>query len=151
MHTIKISFVLFTSIALLTNCETQSSEKSNKHSNTEQTERHDAHQPEKAIQELKLNDGKKWQVNAEMMVPVRKMENRIAQFNKNQGTDYQKLAEEMKTDLDQLTSSCTMTGESHDQLHLWLLPHIELVDKLKDKFGFEKIQKSMETFNRFFE
>jgi len=108
--------------------------------------------------ELGLNGGKKWQVNSEMIMPVREMETTINSFSIKGKGDYSELARELKVEIDQLTSSCTMTGESHDQLHLWLLPHIKLVDELSkannDKdcsSKYEEIQASMITFNEYFQ
>jgi hypothetical protein len=51
-----------------------------------------------------------------------------------------------------------MEGKAHDELHKWLLPYIDLVDKLnKSKNSdealrtFEEIKASYKTFNIYFE
>ncbi|MBL7825900.1 MAG: hypothetical protein JNJ57_04660 [Saprospiraceae bacterium] len=81
---------------------------------------------------LKLNNGEKWTVNAEMKPHIEKGNQLLDDFLAQNGTDYKKLAADLKAQNDQLIKSCTMKGESHEELHKWLHPHIELISKLED-------------------
>ena len=72
--------------------------------------------------------------------------------------DYKKLAEKIRLENNQLIKSCTMKGKSHDELHKWLHPHLELVDALgKAKSTTEankiiqQLQQSNSTYQQYFE
>lgn len=104
-----------------------------------------------------LNNGKKWKVDETMMPPIRSMENALNAFSKSKEKDYNSLAEELQTSIETLTSNCTMTGQSHDELHKWLLPYIDLVDELSAttneadaQLVFKRINESFSTFNTYF-
>jgi hypothetical protein len=158
MKTLKLISGIFTVSMLFSSCNSHEHADHDDHANHSEMENHDGHDHDNESAVLNLNKGKKWEVNSEMMIPVRDMEKRIHAFATSDKKDYSSLAVELKSDLDKLTSSCTMTGESHDQLHIWLLPHMELVDELSDAEDdkksqriFAEIQASMITFNDYFE
>ena len=72
--------------------------------------------------------------------------------------DFNKLGASLQKNIDLLTSNCTMEGKAHDELHKWLLPYIDMVDKLnKSKNNdealhtFQEIGASYKTFNIYFE
>lgn len=110
---------------------------------------------------IELNNSAKWTVVPDMMKFIRTMESDIDHFAKTKHTelnDFQKLGTSLQKNIDQLTSNCTMEGKAHDELHKWLLPYIDLADKLtKSKNSaealktFEEIQTSYHTFNTYFE
>jgi hypothetical protein len=96
-----------------------------------------------------------------MMVYIRDMEsdiNRFAETKHTQLNDFTQLGLNLEKNIDLLTSSCTMEGKAHDELHKWLLPYIELVDGLNKSKSideasqtFQKIKSSYKTFNIYFE
>jgi hypothetical protein len=97
-------------------------------------------------------------VNVEMTAPIKEMEMLINDFSKTEQEDYIQLAKDLQDQINVLVSSCTMTGKSHDELHKWLLPYMELVKELSEVKGekeaaevFEKIKASMSTYNEFFQ
>lgn len=107
---------------------------------------------------LSLNHGEKWKVNDDMMVHVRSGEDAINAFESADEKDYSSLASDLKENIDLLTNSCTMTGEAHDQLHVWLMPYMALVDKMatgendtEGEQAFSEIQASFTTFNAYFQ
>ena len=103
---------------------------------------------------IQLNDGKKWKVDDEMMVHIRNMEKEVVSLDKEKPENYKVAAGNLKKNLDLLTSNCTMNGQAHDELHIWLLPFIELVEdfsKDKSNENLAKIQESFTTFNQYFE
>ena len=109
------------------------------------------HSDDEAIQ---LDGDKKWKVDDNMMAHIRNMEKDIASFDNSKPENYQVLADNLKDNLDLLTSNCTMKGQAHDELHNWLLPYLDLVDDFsKDKSAeqFTEIQNSFTTFNKYFE
>lgn len=103
---------------------------------------------------IALNDGEKWEVNKEMLPHIEKSEE---VFNNFEGDDYAALSEEMMKHTNNLIQSCTMEGASHDELHKWLHPHIELIKKLKAidsqddaEEVIEDIETSFEVFHHYF-
>ena len=106
---------------------------------------------------IALNNGEKWVVNEEMKPFVLKSEAILDAYVKNNGTDYKKLAQDIKDQNDLLIKSCTMEGPSHDELHKWLHPHLELVGKLaetedaaKAKEMVAELQTSYQMYHQYF-
>lgn len=81
---------------------------------------------------LSLNDGEKWKVNEEMKPFVKQGEEFVYDYSKSKDEDYLSLAKNLEDQNKQLISSCTMDGSSHDELHKWLHPHLELTKELKN-------------------
>lgn len=107
---------------------------------------------------LHLNDGQKWSVNVEMKAPIAKAEERLQYFLDHDEEDYTGLASDLKEYNQKLIQSCTMKGESHDALHKWLHPHLDLVKKLasvedsaQGQIVLKEIQSSFDTYHRYFQ
>ena len=110
---------------------------------------------------IELNNGTKWKVVPEMMAHIRNMESDINRFDEAKHTelkDFTQLGASLQKNIDLLTSNCTMEGKAHDELHKWLLPYIDMVDKLnKSKNSdealrtFEEIKASYKLFSIYFE
>ena len=128
---------------------------SDHNSHNQESKEHEHNEQTSAIE---LNNGEKWKVNVEMTVPINEMEMLINDFTKTEQEDYIVLAKDLQDQINALVSSCTMTGKSHDELHKWLLPYMELVNELAEtknetdaEMVFEKIKASMSTYNEFFQ
>jgi len=126
----------------------------------EQTEivTHKEHQHDEESEIIELNNGEKWKVDANMLTHIRNMENDVVSFAKVEQKDYKSLGEKLQSNIDLLTSNCTMKGKAHDELHKWLLPYIDIVKELseaKDETEAEKqfhnIQTSFTMFNQYFQ
>ena len=139
----------------LFSCGNTSNEKSK-----EQTETvtHEKHQHDEESEIIELNNGEKWKVDANMITHIRNMENDVISFAKVEQKDYKSLSEKLQSNIDLLTSNCTMKGKAHDELHKWLLPYIDLVKELSEANNeteaekqFENIQNSFTTFNQYFQ
>jgi len=151
----KITILISVISLFLFSCGNTSNEKSK-----EQTEivTHEEHQHNAEIQTIELNNGEKWKVDANMISHIRNMENDVISFAKVEKKDYKSLSEKLQTNIDLLTSNCTMKGKAHDELHKWLLPYIDLVKELSEakveteaSKQFENIQTSFTTFNQYFQ
>jgi hypothetical protein len=151
----KITILIPVISLFLFSCGNTSNEKSK-----EQTETvtHEEHQHTTEIQTIELNNGEKWKVDANMLIHIRNMENDVVSFAKVEQKDYKSLAEKLQSNIDLLTSNCTMKGQAHDELHKWLLPYIDLVkefseahDETEASKQFENIQISFTTFNQYFQ
>ena len=150
----KITILIPVISLFLFSCGNTSNEKSK-----EQTETvtHEEHQHNAEIQTIELNNGEKWKVDANMITHIRNMENDVFSFTKVKQKDYKNLAKKLQSNIDLLTSNCTMKGKAHDELHKWLLPYIDLVKELseaknetEEEKQFQKIENSFITFNQYF-
>lgn len=107
---------------------------------------------------LMLDHGKKWQINEEMRPYLQASEQLLQDYEQEGSGDYHALAAGLKENNNQLIASCTMKGESHEQLHVWLYPHLELVKRLETAQNNEEAEPvirelyaSFETFTEHFE
>ena len=139
---------------LLYSCGNSTNEKS--HNQTEVAEQN--HQHDDDSEALKLNSGSKWVVNEEMKPFILEAESILNRHIESQSQDYQTLAAQLKEKNSGLIKSCTMKGESHDELHKWLHPHIELIESLskaETEADANKIivnlQSSFSTYNQYFQ
>lgn len=133
-------------------------EHSKQEENHQEEAKHEEHQHDKESEELQLNGGQKWAANSEMMIFVRKMEGSVSALESAEEKDFKVLGADLQENVKALVSSCTMTGASHDELHKWLMPYMELVKKLNNAENdeesekiFRKIQHSFGEFNQYFE
>lgn len=126
--------------------------------NDEDHDHGDHHEVEVKERILSLNNGQKWEINKEMTPHVIAAEEVLATYMEEGSTDYAQLAADLKEENANLIRSCTMKGESHDQLHVWLEPHIDLLGDLGNAGSVEeatavvdKINQSFATFHEYFE
>ena len=145
--------VLAISSFVLWSCN-NTNEKAKSNQETKQEE----HQHDETSEAVELNIGKKWIVNDEMKPFVAKGEGLVTTYLQSSHTNYNELAQQLKEQNNQLIKSCTMKGKSHDELHKWLHPHLELVEALgkstnenEAKGIVLKLQKSNEAYHQYFE
>jgi hypothetical protein len=150
----KITLSLALISLFLFSCSNTSNEKSKQQT---KAVTHEEHQHNVEVQTIELNNGEKWKVDANMIPHIRNMENDVISFAKVKQKDYKNLAKKLQSNIDLLTSNCTMKGKAHDELHKWLLPYIDLVkelseakDETKEEKQFQKIENSFITFNQYF-
>ncbi|WP_339887906.1 hypothetical protein [uncultured Flavobacterium sp.] len=149
MNKLKVTTIVLLAFFLFS-CNDKAKNETTELNQTTETEVHN-HSDDEAIQ---LDGDKKWKVDDNMMAHIRNMEKDVTSFDKEKPETYQVLADNLKENLDLLTSNCTMKGQAHDELHKWLLPYIDLVDNFsegKSKEQFTEIQHSFTTFNQYFE
>ena len=103
MNKLKITTILLSTFFLFS-CNDKANNKSAETSQATETEVHE-HSNGETIQ---LNDGQKWKVDVDMMAHIRTMENDVTSFDKETPENYQLLADNLKKNLDLLTSNCTM-------------------------------------------
>jgi hypothetical protein len=137
-----LSFFLF-------NCDNHS------HENATETATIEEHQHAEVSPGIELDNGQKWQVNAEMTPYVQDAEKALSDYDNE---NYTALASQLTEKNQALINSCTMDGKSHDELHKWLHPHMELVKALSEAENTEKanqivneIKESFQTYNTYFQ
>ena len=151
------------SVALIVSCDKKQDEHA-EHTATEQNVSNNHEHAEEAqsdghantVAGLELNNGKKWKTNTEMLPFIQEQEKLINAFDSDTG-DYKKLAEDLSYANDRLIKSCTMTGKSHDVLHVWLSSHMKNIDLLGKAANREEadqitdaLEESMETYHHYF-
>jgi len=82
--------------------------------------------------ELKLNDGKKWLANIETHEGIYNMNSIIKTFKNGQEKNYSTLGEQLSEQSSYIIKNCTMKGESHDQLHVVLVPMLDEITIFKE-------------------
>lgn len=104
---------------------------------------------------IDLNNGEKWKVNTEMTPHILEAEQILLHYTDG---DYEQLAEQLETKNKGLIKSCTMNGKSHDELHKWLHPHMQLIEALDDAENKEEADKtiaelikSFQTYHTYFQ
>lgn len=156
----KITFLLLFSVFLMSSC--QNSTPKEEVNNPEQiTKEKPSAEPSIRADKsatISLNKGKKWTINKEMKPYLEKGEDLVNTYLTEEKENFEALAANLKTQNKGLTSSCTMKGKSHQELHKWLHPHLELtraLEKAKNNKEanqvIQKLEKSYIEFHTYFQ
>tara|TARA_R110000868_G_scaffold282609_2_gene542897 strand:+ start:2358 stop:2852 length:495 start_codon:yes stop_codon:yes gene_type:complete len=156
------------SLMALTSCKdnkqqgiSNQNEKVEKHSEST----HDQHQNNSTtvydntwMTKMQLNNGGKWQANVETNEGVKRMQKILTTQITSKIEDYHKLAEQLNEAKNYVVKKCTMTGASHDNLHVWLLPLIEKIDALSKTETINEaeiikhsIEENLDAYNNYFQ
>ena len=81
---------------------------------------------------LKLNGSEKWIANPETHEGVLKMDSIISAFKDEEKNDFTLLGETLSKQTSYIIKNCSMKGESHDQLHVVLVPMLDAISALKE-------------------
>jgi hypothetical protein len=100
---------------------------------------------EQGGEQIVLVNGQRWKVNEEMKPHVEQGMAILNNFLSKEVGSHKQLADDLKEQNNNLIRSCTMDGQSHDELHKWLLPHMELVKELSEA---ESEQEVTDVLNR---
>jgi hypothetical protein len=96
-----------------------------------------------------LND-EKWVVDKPMMDIIVNIKKDVMQFDGKTLEDYNNLANKIKKHLDVLTSSCTMKGQGHDELHKWLLPFLDISKEFTNSRTLKDAQENYQVIKHSF-
>lgn len=144
---------------VLVACNNQESKQEENHDNNqksemkaEQKENKDEH--EETAGKVQLDNGKKWKANAETITGINNMSS-LVQNGIAGKIEASKLYDSLQAEFKTIFDKCTMTGESHNQLHNYLLPLKGRIDKLKagnsEMEILEELQEHLLTFKNYFE
>lgn len=104
-----------------------------------------------------MNNGDKWKVNAEMTPHIEMGSQILSDYLAIGDNNYKSLAESLKNQNDKLIKSCNMKGESHDELHKWLHPHMNLIAELAEapdakaaEAIIAQLEQSFKTYHTYF-
>jgi len=110
-------------------------------------ENHDAHNKgtghEASPAGLVLNDGKKWAMDEHTRNSFAKMADSFlnADHAAMEAAGLKTAGSELQSELDNLIQGCTMTGEPHNQLHIYLTGYIPAVKALSEKGDMESAKQ----------
>lgn len=140
---------------MLYSCGNSTNEKTK---NKTETNEHKVHHDDKDSEAIQLNHGQKWSVNEEMKPFINEAEEILNQYTESKSSNYKTLAAQLSEKNSGLINSCTMEGESHNELHKWLHPHIELIKSLTNATSekqastiIKDLQSSFVTYNQYFQ
>ena len=102
-------------------------------------------QMEEAVGKVQLDNGKKWKANAETITGINHMSS-LVQNGIDRKIEAVKLYDSLKVEFKTIFDKCTMTGESHNQLHNYLIPIKGQLEKLKAGNNDAEILKEMQEY-----
>ncbi|MBK7618062.1 MAG: hypothetical protein IPJ10_01800 [Flavobacteriales bacterium] len=113
---------------------------------------HDHAEAEAEIPEVTLDNGKRWIANAETTEGIAKMSALITNYDPATG-DPKALKAGLEEEFALIFERCTMTGESHNQLHNYLLPlHQDMSDiDLTKSEELDLLKAYLGTYKNYFE
>lgn len=110
------------------------------------------------VEELKLNNGNLWEANTETTVGINAMLQLMDNFSEDENPEaYATLKQNLETEFKTIVQKCTMTGEAHDQLHVFIVPMKDLFNGLtasdieNSKTHFNKLNTHLKMYKNFFE
>lgn len=99
------------------------------------------------LNEMQMDDGKKWEANIETTVGVTKMLEILNDFNPQTLEEYHTMAQALNEQKNYIIQECTMTGPSHDNLHTFLHPLIDKIDALLKVESIDKAKAITKSIN----
>lgn len=128
---------------------------------TEQTSSNDETtkvETEYNIPNLELDNGAHWQANIETTDGIFTMIELMDSFSDKEAVPaYNELAESLTDEFNDIFKNCTMVGESHNQLHNYLLPLKEIIEGLRSselnicRSSFADLERHLGQYFDFFE
>ena len=82
------------------------------------------------MSQIQLDDGSKWKANIETTEGIQAMSTRLAEDESISIKHYKKLASDLNELKNNIIKECTMEGESHDNLHVFLVPLVNKIEAL---------------------
>ena len=152
--------LLATSSVLVSCSDKQDADGQAEHADHDHAEDHAGHDhddsTDSGLEGLSLNDGKKWLMDDHTRSSFATM---AASFiTKDYATmdadGLKQVGTELRQDIDGLIQGCTMTGDSHNQLHVLLTGYIAAVDSLAASGQIKDAMKTkeyLEEYNEYFE
>lgn len=98
---------------------------------------------ESGMEGLSLNNGEKWEMDEHTRSSFIKMAGSFlnADHTSLEGEGLKQAGADLQLDLDGLIKGCTMTGDAHNQLHVYLTGYIPAVQALSESGKVEDAKK----------
>lgn len=139
----KITLLIVLVSFVLTNCKQAANENKNIRAvqPASKTAIEKQQQAEDWTSEIVLNNGIKWQANQETTNGVNAMLSLIGERKVSAPEDFKKLGDTLNEVKNLVIKECTMKGDSHDNLHVWLHPLTEKIELLPKTGSIEEGEK----------
>jgi len=118
---------------------------------------HQQHASAAAESGLSLNQGERWEMDAHTRAMLVKMEEAFFAADHSTQAGLNAAGAELKGQLGELISGCTMQGSAHDQLHLFLTDYMPTIDRLAEAADYEsaraaaiELKGQLETYKHYF-
>ena len=103
-----------------------------------------------------LDDGKKWPMDAHTRTSFTKMAESFlkADHISLEADGLKQVGVDLQVDLDGLIQGCTMVGDAHNQLHIYLtgyIPAVQALAKTGDMEDAKKVKHYLEMYDDYFE
>ena len=122
--------------------------------NSNKEEGHSHHEETKLV----LDNGQKWIANPETTASIQEMILLMNEFEKTEDfLDYHLLEEKLEIKFKYIFEKCTMEGESHEQLHNYMLPMKKLLTGLTNEdisiceSSYDELNIHLSEYKEFFE
>lgn len=161
MKTIKTILILsFISVFISCgeNSKKKDTDKNHKHIDSEEVKSQKEEQEHHEIKEvLSLNNGNLWDANVETTAGIRNMATLMDSFTEKENVkSYNKLKGNLEKEFMSILTNCSMEGESHNQLHTYLVPMKDTFKGLASddlavcKENFEKLNNRLGEYKTYF-
>ena len=110
---------------------------------------HHEHQIDTEELQIYLNNGLRWEMDDHTRTMFKAMADRV-----KAGGDINDVGNGLRSDLDSLIQGCTMTGEAHDQLHVYLshlIPAIQEVSEIGSDESLKNVEELLNEYPKYFE
>ena len=94
------------------------------------------------IEGLTLNNNEKWIANPETHIGMQRIDSILKNNPSSRGKT---LGEALSKQTSYIIKSCNMKGEAHNQLHVVLIPVLEVIMDLKDTEDSTEVNKKRQT------
>jgi len=150
MKRLKTAIISLITLTLVLSCSDDHA-KAESHDAQHKTTVHDA----KPVG-LVLDDGKKWEMDEHTRTSFAKMADSYlnADHTTMDATNLKAVAGDLQAELDVLIQGCTMTGEAHNQLHVYLTGYIPAVKALSqngDSESAKQVKHYLEIYDDYLE
>lgn len=109
---------------------------------------------EEILSDLSLNSGEKWRMDSHTRSSFVKMKTFSLSVDYTDEEELKRAGSKLQTQVDTLIRGCTMDGEAHNQLHMYLVPYIAAVESLSrsgEEKDAEKVKLYLEKYTDYFE
>ncbi len=148
----KLLFVFLT-LVFYTSCG-KHKENKQEHSQTEEKSEHK--QVSKSM--IDLDNGNLWSANIETTQGINNMINLMNSFSDKESVEaYNLLDKNLEKEFNTILTKCTMEGESHNQLHNYLVPMKEMFESLSSsdlntcKENYNKLNNYLKEYSKYFD
>lgn len=158
MKIILKTFLILTATILMASCESKAESKDELSKSEEikklEEVKEDTHENEGI---LSLNNGSLWSANVETTTGINNMINLMNSFSDKESTEaYTTLKNNLEAEFNTILKECTMKGESHNQLHNFLVPMKEMFEGIDSsdleicKINFNTLNKHLTEYTKYF-